>query len=279
MRDSITVQRVRVPSLMYGTAWKEDRTEKLVGLALRAGFRAIDTANQRKHYVEAGVGAAVAASGVPRAELFLQTKYTYARGQDHRLPYDPAAPIASQVRQSLESSLVHLGVDYLDALLLHGPWAGHGWTDQDRQAWQAMEALQHEQRTRLIGVSNVSLEQLTTLAQAAHVVPAFVQNRCYARTGWDRDVRDFCRAHHIVYQGFSLLTANGRELAGPRVTAMARRLDATVAQVVFRFAQAVGMLPLSGTSDPVHMQQDLASTPLELDGEDIAVLEGIGERR
>lgn len=106
-------------NVIYGTAWKEDRTESLVAQAIEAGFRAIDTANQRKHYYEEGVGQAVkkaiAARSVPRADLFLQTKFTYARGQDHRLPYDPKAPVAEQLRQSFESSLEHLGTDYLDS--------------------------------------------------------------------------------------------------------------------------------------------------------------------
>ena len=76
-----------IPPLLYGTAWKEERTEALVLAALRAGLRGIDTANQRKHYVETGVGAAIA--GFPRDQLFLQTKFTFVDGQDHRLPFDP----------------------------------------------------------------------------------------------------------------------------------------------------------------------------------------------
>src|SRR5260221_367060 len=86
-----------VPDFLYGTAWKEDRTAALTELALRAGFRGIDTANQRRHYFEAGVGEGLAAayrSGlVTRADLFLQTKFTYQGGQDHRLPYDPSVPL------------------------------------------------------------------------------------------------------------------------------------------------------------------------------------------
>src|ERR1700752_751711 len=102
-----------VPDFLYGTAWKEGRTAALVELALRAGFRGIDTANQRRHYFEAGVGQGLAAAYrdgvVTRADLFLQTKFTYQPGQDHRLPYDPAATFAAQVSQSLASSLEHLG--------------------------------------------------------------------------------------------------------------------------------------------------------------------------
>ena len=216
----LTIQGVRVPSLMYGTAWKEEHTEALVGLALAAGFRAIDTANQRKHYFEAGVGAALRASGVARADLFLQTKFTSRSGQDHRLPYDAAAEVATQVRQSFTSSLEHLGVDVIDSYVLHGPSAGQGWHHEDRATWRAMEELHGEGRARLLGVSNVSLAQLSTLCQEASVAPAFVQNRCYARTGWDRDVRALCRDRGIVYQGFSLLTANRRELANDCCTWM-----------------------------------------------------------
>src|SRR5690349_14892901 len=113
------------PQFLYGTAWKEERTAALTEMALRAGFRGIDTANQRRHYFEAGVGEGLAAayrSGVvQRAELFLQTKYTYQRGQDQRLPYDPTASLSKQVAQSLASSLEHLGTDYVDSFVLHGP--------------------------------------------------------------------------------------------------------------------------------------------------------------
>ena len=114
-----------VPDFLYGTAWKEDRTQALTELALRMGFRGIDTANQRRHYFEAGVGqglaAAYRAGVVTRADLFLQTKFTYQRGQDHRLPYDPAADLSTQVAQSMASSLEHLGTDHVDSYVLHGP--------------------------------------------------------------------------------------------------------------------------------------------------------------
>jgi diketogulonate reductase-like aldo/keto reductase len=276
MSDEATVPQKRVPLFLYGTAWKEERTEELTRLALATGFRGIDTANQRKHYVEAGVGAAVTASGLPRSQLFLQTKFTYAPGHDHRLPYDPAAKIADQVRQSFESSLQHLGVNFIDSLLLHGPWSDDGISAQDREAWRAMEELRQTGRVSLLGVSNVSHEQLSKLYQEASIPPSFVQNRCYARTGWDEKVRDFCRERGIVYQAFSLLTANRHELGSAAMTAMAKRLGATVPQLVFRFATAVGMLPLTGTSDPAHMREDLASASLALGPDDIATIARIG---
>src|SRR4051812_10590060 len=110
---TFSIEGVQVPRFVYGTAWKKDDTQRLTELALQQGFRGIDTANQRRHYHEAAVGQAVAvsvASGlVAREDLFLQTKFTHRRGQDHRLPYDPGAPIPTQVEQSFSSSLENLG--------------------------------------------------------------------------------------------------------------------------------------------------------------------------
>lgn len=263
---------------MYGTAWKEDRTAQLVELALRAGFRAVDTANQRRHYNEAGVGEGLAAAyraGVTkREELFLQTKFTYRPGQDHRLPYDPAAPLATQVAQSMASSLDHLGTDHVDSYVLHGPSSGHGWTKEDVEVWDAMRKERDAGRTRFLGVSNVSLRHLQQMEAAGTELPSFVQNRCYARMGWDRGVRSFCRDRKITYQGFSLLTANvGEVLHHPFVTSLASQLNATTPQIVFRFALAVGMLPLTGTTDGTHMAQDLASRKLQLTEEEIQKIE------
>ena len=269
----------RVPDFLYGTAWKEDRTPALTELALRAGFRGIDTANQRKHYFEAGVGQALAAAYraglVTRADLFLQTKFTYRNGQDHRLPYDPAADLSTQVAQSMTSSLEHLGTEYVDSYVLHGPASGHGWTEYDAEVWAAMVKERDAGRTRVLGVSNVSLRHLGQLAASGGEMPVFVQNRCFAQLGWDRAVRTFCRERNIVYQGFSLLTANPHVVQDPRVGRLAARLGATPAQIVFRFAQAVGMLPLTGTTDPEHMKQDLASRDLPLSAGDVQAIESL----
>ena len=269
------------PPFIYGTAWKEDRTAALVEMALRAGFRAIDTANQRKHYFEAGVGEALSATYraglVARQDLFLQTKFTYQRGQDHRLPYDPSAPAGVQVGQSLASSFEHLGTDYVDSFVLHGPASGYGWTEVDSEAWEAMRRERDAGHTRVLGVSNVSLQHLEEMQAARLELPAFVQNRCFARLGWDRDVRAFCREHSIVYQGFSLLTANQEVLNHPPFIEVAGKLDATAGQLVFAFARAVGILPLTGTSSEEHMRQDLASLRLTLPPDLVRAIEGIAE--
>jgi diketogulonate reductase-like aldo/keto reductase len=274
-------QASHLPDFLYGTAWKEDRTAALTELALRMGFRAIDTANQRRHYFEAGVGQGLAAayrSGVvTRADLFLQTKFTYQRGQDHRLPYDPAASLAVQVAQSMASSLEHFGTDHVDSYVLHGPWSGYDWTEADAEVWEAMRKERDAGRTRFLGVSNVSLRQLEQMAATSKEAPAFVQNRCFARVGWDHDVRTFCRERKIIYQGFSLLTANTEVLRHPLIAGLAQRANASSAQVVFAFARAVRILPLTGTSDPKHMKEDLAARDLTLSADAVQAIETLAE--
>ena len=268
-----------VPDFLYGTAWKEDRTPALTELALRMGFRSIDTANQRRHYFEEGVGlgldAAYRAGLVTRDDLFLQTKFTYQRGQDHRLPYDPAAELSIQVAQSMASSLEHLDTDRVDSYVLHGPSSNYEWTGADAEVWEAMRKERDAGRTRLLGVSNVALSHLQQIAADRVELPTFVQNRCYARLGWDRDIRLFCREHKIIYQGFSLLTANQEVMNHPLIAGLAATNHVTPAQIIFSFARVVGILPLTGTSNAEHMEQDLASRNLSLPAEAVRTIEAL----
>ncbi|MFZ2169617.1 MAG: aldo/keto reductase [Methylococcaceae bacterium] len=268
-----------IPAFLYGTAWKEAQTEALTSAAIESGFLGIDTANQRRHYDEAGVGKgiqlALAKNNLQRGDLFLQTKFTYAAGQDHRLPYDPKADYTTQVRQSFASSLEHLNTSYLDSYILHGPASSQGLNDADREVWRAMEDLQKSGSVKLIGVSNIGFEQLQLLLENSEVKPAFVQNRCYARTHWDARIRALCDANDMIYQGFSLLTANSVELNRPEMHSISKRLSRSLAQIVFRFAMQVGMIPLTGTTSKNHMQEDLASYEIELTEEEIDMIKNI----
>ena len=276
---TLLIASSRVPRFLYGTAWKEDETQRLTELALEQGFRGIDTANQRRHYHEAGVGqgilTAINAGRVTRDDLFLQTKFTFQRGQDHRLPYDPADPIEKQVEQSFASSLEHLGTSWIDSYLLHGPTRSTGLAAEDWEAWRAMEGLHDRGQTRMLGISNVTLEQLRLLCADTRIRPTFVQNRCYAAQGWDRHVREFCQEEGLVYQGFSLLTANRKVLAGPDVARIAIRYGCTIPQLVFSFALQVGMIPLTGTTSAEHMRGDLQVFQFELAAEDVASMESL----
>jgi diketogulonate reductase-like aldo/keto reductase len=270
--------QVSVPNLIYGTAWKKASTKELVQLAVGSGFRAIDTANQLIHYEEALVGEALQAleqQGVRRESLFLQTKFTSVDGQDQRTPYDPAADLTTQVRQSFESSLTHLGTTYLDSYVLHAPFQRRGLGAADWEVWAAMEELYESGKTKMIGISNVAAGQLGELCEKARHKPMVVQNRCFAALGWDKQVRDICQAQGIIYQGFSLLTANREVLVDPEIRAIARRLGAGVAQVIFRFAMQIGMLPLTGTTSQQHMKEDLQAEQFTLSADEIQRIETI----
>ncbi len=264
---------------MYGTAWKKEATARLVREAVEAGFRAIDTANQLIHYQEALVGdalQALAKQEITRESLFLQTKFTPVNGQDHRTPYDVKADLTAQVKQSFNSSLAHLHTDYLDSYVLHGPYSRYGLGAADWEVWSAIEGLYESGKTKMIGVSNVTADQLTELCARARHKPMIVQNRCYAALGWDKEVREICRTHSIVYQGFSLLTANRGVLVEPEVRAIAERLGTGVAQVVFRFAMQIGILPLTGTTNPQHMKEDLAAEQCSLSSDELQRIETVG---
>jgi len=275
----ITYNNVSVPSFMYGTAWKKEATTGLVLQAVEAGFTAIDTANQLVHYDEARVGEALlqlATQGITRDKLFLQTKFTSINGQDHRLPYDARASITTQVQQSFASSLEHLHTDYLDSYVLHGPYSRRGLGAEDWEVWAAIESLYDAGKTKMIGISNITAEQLTLLCVKAKHKPMMVQNRCYAAFGWDKEVREICRINQIMYQGFSLLTANSGIFVEPDLRAMAAKYQTGLAQILFRFAQQVGMLPLTGTTNVQHMKEDLQSDRFTLLSEEIQQIETIG---
>uniref|UniRef100_A0A6A7GAY4 Xylose reductase n=2 Tax=Hirondellea gigas TaxID=1518452 RepID=A0A6A7GAY4_9CRUS len=268
---------VKMPAFMYGTAWKKEATTKLTSLALQSGFRGIDTANQHKHYAEPLVGEAIAEhkDSIKREELFLQTKFTFARGQDHIIPYDVDADFTTQVQQSFDSSLKHLGTNYIDSYVLHGPYSGEGLTDADWTVWRKFEELNRKGFAKMIGVSNINRLQLEELFAKSEIHPHIVQNRCQAKYGWDREVREFCTANNIIYQGFWLLTGNPQVVQDERVIEIAQQLNRTPGQVVFRFTHQIGIVPLTGTSSELHMREDLEIFDFALSDDDVKMIERI----
>jgi diketogulonate reductase-like aldo/keto reductase len=267
---------VRCPRIVYGTAWKKHDTERLVTLALQQGFRGIDTACQPRHYHEPGVGAALAAclGEIERSAVHLQTKFTPVAGQDPAsIPYDPRAPLADQVLESCAASLRNLRTDHLDALLLHSPLDS---LRQTLEAWRAMETLVAAGTVRQLGISNCyQLEVLEELHQRAQIKPAVVQNRFYARTGYDREIRAFCREHGIIYQSFWTLTANPHLLSSATLTLLAARHACEPEQVLFRYLTQHDVVPLTGTRSEQHMRQDLAIFELELADEECRTVDAL----
>lgn len=271
-KNILTNAGVSMPRLLYGTAWKGEHTAALVANAVRAGFRGIDTAAQPKHYDEAGVGAGLATGGLPlRAALYLQTKFTPPASQDReRLPYLLTAPLASQIEQSVVCSRHNLRTTYLDALVLHSPLESRART---LLAWRAMEQLVGSGAVRQLGISNCyGLAEFDALYRAAEIKPAVLQNRFYARTRHDRELRAYCRAHGVVYQSFWTLTANPDALASSTLRILAQRHGRTPAQILFRYLTHIDVVPLTGTSSPEHMCEDLAIFEFELEARECDAL-------
>lgn len=274
-----SIAGIDMPWILYGTAWKKDRTTDLVVLAVKTGFRGIDTACQPRHYHEPGVGEALSrleAEGIGRDSLFIQTKFTPTQGQDpETIPYDPAAPIQDQVAQSFETSIKNLGTDHLDSLVLHSPFED---SRDTLEAWRAMERIKSAGGTGQLGISNCyDLIVLRALWDEAEEKPAVLQNRFYRQFGYDRELRAFCREQGIVYQSFWTLTANPHVLKSDTVAAIASKIRKTPSQVFFRFVHQSGILPLTGTTSADHMKQDLAVPGFSLDEKEMTSIEGLLE--
>ena len=267
---------VEMPAIMYGTAWKENKTADLVFRAIEQGFRGIDTACQPKHYNEEGVGEGIARAienGIKRDDLFVQTKFTGIQGQDpQRVPYDPDASVRDQVKQSLSVSQRNLKM--VDALVLHGPLKT--W-DMTIEAWKTMEELYELGDVRQIGISNVyDPELLKALIDVAKYRPATLQNRFYNKTEYDIKIRQICKEHNIVYQCFWTLTANPHILNSSTLQEISKAKAKTPEQIFFRFIHQLDIQILTGTTNTEHMKQDLGIFEFELDLGEFESIKALG---
>ncbi|MCX4188007.1 aldo/keto reductase family protein [Methylophaga sp. OBS4] len=263
-----------MPLIIYGTAWKKERTTELVLTAFNAGFRGFDTACQPKHYAEPLVGEALKTlhdQGVARADYYLQTKFTPLSGQDpKRVPYDPTAPIATQVAQSFACSQQNLHSDYVDSLILHSPLDTYPRT---LMAWHAMEQIQQQGGAQQLGISNCyQLDTVKALYADAEIKPTILQNRFVQETNYDAELRAWCREHSITYQSFWTLTANPHILHHPTMASLAQQHKATPEQILFCYLGQIDIVPLTGTTSVQHMQQDLASFDINLSATELDAL-------
>eukprot|EP00980_Cylindrotheca_fusiformis_P007072 scaffold1482_cov120-Cylindrotheca_fusiformis.AAC.14 len=257
-----TMTMVKKPHLIYGTAWKKDDTSDLVYKAVKTGFRFIDTACQPKHYNEAGVGlgwsSAAKDLGLERSDIWLQTKYTSVGGQDPtNFPYDPSSPIEEQVRSSLDVSLKNLKTTYLDSWVMHSPMKT---MEKTMKAWRAMEEAVDQGKVRQLGMSNCyTLEEFKSIYQQARIKPAVLQNRFYADSDFDTELRKFCKDAGIQYQSFWTLSANRHALNKPEVKQMAKQRGLTPQTFLYAFLMSLGYVtPLDGTTNQAHMTEDVA---------------------
>ena len=271
---SIKSNAVKMPALIYGTAWKKERTADLVVAALQAGFRGIDTACQPKHYDEALVGVGLQrmkANGLERKDIYLQTKFTPLSSQDpQQLPYSRSSAIEEQVERSFDVSLLNLQTDYIDGLLLHSPLESH---DKTMQAWRALESIHYQGGASQLGISNCyDLEVFKALYADATVKPAIIQNRFYKDTNFDIDMRKWCSDKGIIFQSFWSLTANGDILRSDTVNMLVEKYQKTAEQVFFRYLSQSGIVPLTGTSSEQHMREDLSIFEFSLSAEELHAL-------
>ncbi|KAL4892068.1 NADP-dependent oxidoreductase domain-containing protein [Aspergillus ambiguus] len=261
---------VVLPVFLYGTAWKKDQTTDLVHQALSAGFRAVDTAAQPKHYREdlvgEGIRRALRDGVVRREDLHIQTKFTSVNGQSpDNMPYDAQAAVTDQVHASVKSSLHHLRPAeapesardaYIDLLILHSPLPTMA---QTLEAWSALETYVPH-RIRNLGISNCTLPILKELSSLVKVKPAVVQNRFYVATQYDVPLRAFCRENQIIYQSFWTLTANPELIRSDAVLLLASRVGISPAASLYCLVLGLGgTTMLNGTTKQDRMVADLAA--------------------
>ncbi|KAL4914471.1 NADP-dependent oxidoreductase domain-containing protein [Aspergillus aurantiobrunneus] len=259
-----------IPSFVYGTAWKRDRTADLVHQAIITGFRAVDTAAQPKHYREDSVGEgirrAIGDGAVRREDLYIQTKFTSVHGQNpDDMPYDPKDSVADQVHASVKSSFYNLRPSaapesaedaYIDTVVIHSPLPTMA---QTMEAWSTLETYVPH-RIRNLGISNTTLPILREILSLAKVKPAVVQNRFYGGTQFDVPLRAYCREHQIVYQSFWTLTANPELVRSKPVLSLARETGVSTAAALYGLVLGLGQTTvLNGTTKKEHMEADLTA--------------------
>ena len=267
----ITSAGVKMPKIIYGTAWKKERTTSLVEAALRCGFRGIDTACQPKHYNEALVGDAILNmqhEGIKREDLFIQTKFTPVSGQDLKnIPYHLNASLPKQVQQSFATSKHNLNTQYIDSLVLHSPYTVF---EELMEVWHTMETFVSKGDVGQLGISNCySIDILKDLYETAHIKPAVLQNRFHAKTYYDKEIRKYCDEKHIIFQSFWSLTGNPEIFLTEILDKISEKHKVSTAEVWFAFLRENNIVPLTGTSSSQHMIEDLNSLDITLSPEDI----------
>jgi 2,5-diketo-D-gluconate reductase A len=252
------VNGARIPHLGLGT-WPldDDGAEKAVATAIENGYRLIDTAENYGN--ERGVGRALRASGVPREELFVTTKFNR---RWHSV---------DGVRQVFEQSAERLGVDYVDLLLVHWPNP-----DQGRyvEAFEGVVALLRAGLVRAAGVSNFSPEHLQRVLDATGVTPDVNQiqlNPYIAQVRW----REFAAEHGILVQGYSPLWRGRDLLAEPAVLEAAHAHGKTPGQVVLRWHVQLGVVPVPKSADPRRQAENIAVFDFALTDAEMAAISAL----
>lgn len=254
LSDSTTI-----PQLGFGTYLvPPDRTADVVGQALEVGYRHIDTAQMYRN--EKGVGAAIAASGIPRDELYVTTKLNNG---NHR-PDD--------VRRSFDESLERLGLDHVDLFLIHWPLPGQYGGDFV-STWQAMVDLVGDGRLRSAGVSNFQPDHLDRLVAETGVAP--VVNQIEAHPYFRNDgARAASARHGTAVEAWGPL-GQGAVLDDPVIAGIAERLGRPASQVILRWAVQRGDIVFPKSMRRERMEENLALFDFELAPDDVAAIDAL----
>jgi 2,5-diketo-D-gluconate reductase A len=243
---------VEIPQLGFGVFLvPPEETQEVAEEALRVGYRHIDTAAAYRN--EAGVGAAVEASGLRRDEVFVTTKlWNSQQGFDSTL-------------RAFDSSLERLGMEHVDLYLIHWPLPAVGLFVE---TWRAFERLHDEGRARSIGVSNFRVEDLDRLRREGCRRPTVNQVELHPRLQ-QRDLRAWHRAHHVATEAWSPL-ARGDLLEDGTVEGVAGRHGKTPAQVILRWHLQLGNVVIPKTVRPERIRENFDLFDFELGDEDMA---------
>lgn len=253
---------VAMPQLGLGV-WQVPDAEvaEVVGTAFEAGYRSVDTAAVYQN--EHGTGRAVAASGIPREELFVTTKlWNSEQGYDSTL-------------RAFDASLERLGLDYVDLYLVHWPVPVR---DAYVATYKAFEKILADGRARSIGVSNFLPEHLERLMDATSVVPAVNQIELHPRLA-QAEVRAFHARHGIATEAWSPLGQGRGLLETPAVAAVAHKHGRTPAQVVLRWHLQLGNVVIPKSVTPSRIRENIDVFDFELDAEDMAAFAALDEGR
>ncbi|MFF5435994.1 aldo/keto reductase [Streptomyces achromogenes] len=253
---------VEMPQLGYGV-WQvpDDEAERAVAAALEAGYRSIDTAAIYGN--EEGTGKAIAASGLPREEIFVTTKvWNSDQGYDATL-------------RAFDTSLAKLGLDYVDLYLIHWPLPSR---DAYVDTYKAFEKLYADERVRAIGVSNFLPEHLRRLTGETSVIPAVNQIELHPHLQ-QRESRAVHGELGIATEAWSPLGQGKGLLEVPAIVAIARKHDRTPAQVVLRWHLQLGNIVIPKSVTPSRIKENIAVFDFSLDDEDLAAISALNENR
>ncbi|HET7053740.1 MAG TPA: aldo/keto reductase [Solirubrobacterales bacterium] len=253
---------VEIPQLGFGVFQvPPEKTQDTVERALEAGYRHIDTAAAYRN--ERGVGAAIAASGLPREEIFVTTKlWNSQQGYESTLG-------------AFEKSVARLGLDQVDLYLIHWPVPSAG---RALDTWRAFERIHEQGRARTIGVSNFRIEDLEMLEREAELRPTVNQIELHPHLP-QAELREWHAEHGIATEAWSPL-AQGELLANETICAVAARRDRTPAQVILRWHLQLGNVVIPKSVTPARIRENFELFDFELGEEDmteIAALD-VGKR-